>query len=301
MEHIILKAMNKDNSNKNLQNGSFVNEDLTGADFSGSDLRGADFTGADLTNANFSNARTGITTGKIILIFIIALAISLLSGFIAVLAGTTVKKMLLSDVERIRIAGIVSICLMLLFIVYSYLKGVGTAIVGLIVPVILIALLISVINFVLGTHTGAMSYLVVSLVLIAIMFIVGTIARAAAGALSGIFFVIVALSGGMFGKSIEGGVGTVIMAIACALISKRALSGAKGFDGLRKIAYYITSKFGTSFRDSNLRNADFSRARVHNADFTGADMSNTQWLDAKRYNCMKHYTIITDSKKHKHG
>jgi hypothetical protein len=59
------------------------------------------------------------------------------------------------------------------------------------------------------------------------MFIVGTIARAAARTLSNILFMIVALSGGMFGKSVGGGIGTVAMAIACALMSKELLSGAK--------------------------------------------------------------------------
>jgi uncharacterized protein YjbI with pentapeptide repeats len=292
--------MNTDNSNKNLQKGSFVNEDLTGADFSGSDLRGADFTGADLTDANFSQARTGITPGNVALLFIIALAISLLSGFIAVLAGISIRKMLLSDVERVKLAGVVSMCLMFLFIIYAYFKGVGTAIAGLIVPVLIVAILVGAINLILGVDTAPMLYLILSLVLIVVMVIVGTAARAAAGALSGIIFVVVALSGGIFGKNLEGGIGTVIMAIACAMISKRALSGAKGFDGLKMIACYITSKFGTSFRQSKLTNAKFSKSRIRNADFTEADLSNVDWDGLKRVNCISHDKIIQDNKRHRH-
>jgi len=85
---------------------------------------------------------------------------------------------------------------------------------------------------------------------------------------------------------VGGGIGTVIMAVACALISKRALSGAKGFDFLRKIASYVTSRFGTSFRNSKLVNANFSQSKIQNADFSNADVSSVNWHDSKRINCI---------------
>lgn len=47
------------------------------------------------------------------------------------------------------------------------------------------------------------------------MCIVGTIARATANSLSLIIFIVVGLAGGMYGRSVGGGVGTVIMAISC--------------------------------------------------------------------------------------
>jgi Pentapeptide repeats (8 copies) len=119
------------------------------------------------------------------------------------------------------------------------------------------------------------------------MLIVGTAARAAAGTLSStILFVIVALGGGMFGKSVGGGIGTVIMAISCALISKRALSGAKGFEGLRRIAFAITSTFGTSFRNAKLFKANFAGSKIRNSDFSDADISSVNWGDAKKMNCI---------------
>jgi uncharacterized protein YjbI with pentapeptide repeats len=77
----------------------------------------------------------------------------------------------------------------------------------------------------------------------------------------------------MFGKSLGGGLGTVIMAISCAIISKKALGDAKGFDSLRKVATFITKRFGTSFRNSQLASANFSKSKIHNADFTNADIS----------------------------
>ena len=131
-----------------------------------------------------------------------------------------------------------------------------------------------------------MLYLVISLFFLVVMFIIGTVARAAAGMLSNILFIIVAIAGGMFGKSIGGGIGTVIMALSCAQISKRALSGAKGFETLRKIAFSITSRFGTSFRKAKLAGSDFTGSKIHNADFSNADISQVKWDGAKKMNCI---------------
>jgi uncharacterized protein YjbI with pentapeptide repeats len=132
-----------------------------------------------------------------------------------------------------------------------------------------------------------MLYLVLALVLVVVMFVVGTIARATAGALSGFLFIIVALSGGMFGKTVGGGIGTVIMAISCAMISKKALKGAPGFEGLQKIAFYFTSKFGTSFRQCHMANADFSQSKtIRNADFSNANIAFVHWGDSKKVNCI---------------
>src|SRR6478609_5272747 len=106
-------------SNKNLQNASFENEDLSYANFSNSDLRGANFTGANLTGAQFTGARTGITPLNVILIFIAALIVSLFSGYLAMLAGQTVREMLASEDQKIRSSGIAAIVTIVLFIVYA--------------------------------------------------------------------------------------------------------------------------------------------------------------------------------------
>jgi hypothetical protein len=279
--------MSKDYSNQNLQKASFRNEDLRGAIFSGSDLRGADFTASDLSDADFTKARTGISTANIVLLFLAAFIVSMLSGYVAMLAGQTIHILIDSADSKIRIVGFVCIGLVILFILYSLWKGVRTAIFHLIVPIIVIAVIIGVVSYTSGIGTGkGMLFLIVSCALVAIMFIVGTIARAAAGSLSNILFIAVALVGGIFGKSIGGGIASVIMAVSCAVISKRALQGAKGFDFLKKVAASITRKFGTSFRNSRLTNANFSGARLHNADFSNASLSQVNWGDAKKINCL---------------
>jgi len=279
--------MTVDYSKKNLQKSSFKNENLVRTSFAGSDLRGADFSGADLSGANLSKVKTGITPLNTSLIFIVALVVSLLSGYVAMLAGTTIQNMLNSVDSKVRTAGIVSIILVVVFIAYYYWKGGRTVIRNFLIPAILISVVLGVVSYLADLGTGrGMLFLVLALLLVIVMVTIGTVARALAGVLSSTFlFILVAVGGSMFGTTVGGGIGTVIMAISCALISKRALGGADGFESLRKIASFITGKWGTSFRNANLANADFSSSKIHNADFTNADLSSVNWGSSKKQNC----------------
>lgn len=276
-----------DYSKKNLKNAIFIGEDLSYVNFSGSDLRGADFSDANLTGADLTNVRTGIAPVRAVLLFFLSLLVSLLSGYVAMLAGTVLERMIGSADERIKVAGIMSIIVTIAFIGLSYWKGVGVAIRQLIIPASGIAILVGLTSYLTGAGTGlGMIYLLLACLLVSVMFIVGVIARVVAGSLSNILFLVVAVMGGLFGKSIGGNIGSVLMAISCALISKRALGGADGFAGLMKMALSITTRFGTSFRNSNLRHADFSGSKINNSDFSGADEWLTQWGDSKRNNCI---------------
>lgn len=279
--------MPNDYSHKNLQKASFINADLSNALFADSDLRGADLSGANLTGADLTHIKTGITPFNKIWMFLFALSVSLLAGYIAMLAGHTVQLMLASEDKYIRLAGIVTSVMSLLFILYAWWKGGSVAIRNFILPVVGISLIIGLFFKVSGIGTGlGMFNLILALILLVIMFIIGTVARTAAGTLSNVLFLVVALSGGMFGRSVGGGIGTVVMAIACMQISKRALSGAKGFNSLRKVASYITAHYGTSFRNAKLSGANFSQSEIHNADFSDADVSQIRWGDAKKINCI---------------
>jgi hypothetical protein len=280
-------TMTVDYAKQNLQNASFQNENLVNTSFLGSDLRGANFSGADLTGANLTQVKTGITPLKTVFIFLIALSVSMLSGYVAMLAGSTVQTMLSSGDEKLKISGFASLVLIAAFIGYYYWKGYRSVTRHLLVPVFVLSIAIGSIAYFSGLGTGkGMFFLSLSLLLVVIMVTIGTVGRAVAGVLSStILFIIVALGGGMFGKSLGGGIGTVFLAVSCALISKRALSGAKGFESLRRLASLITGKWGTSFRNANLNNSNFSQSVIHNADFTNADLSFVNWGDSKKQNC----------------
>jgi Pentapeptide repeats (8 copies) len=291
----------KDYSNKNLQKVSFKGQDLSNASFATSDLRGADFSGADLTGADLTHVKTGITPLNTILIFIGALIVSLISVYFAMLAGRTVDAMLASKEPNVRTIGIITIIITILFLLYAWRRGTGKAIKNLIIP---FALLVAVAGIIvvlsrMGTGYGILEQLL-ALMFVLVMFIVGTIARATANTLSVILFLIVAIAGSVFGKSIGAGVGATIMALACAQVSKRALSGAKGFESLRKIAFYVTKKLGTSFRNAKLAKADFSRSKIRNADFTNANITLVNWGDSKKINCITNVNGLTIIKNEKH-
>lgn len=284
----------KDFSDRNLQRMSFADQDLRYSSFVNSDLRGADFSGANLSGVDFSLVKTGITPLNVAFIFMISLLISLLSGYVAMLGGLTVQKMLASKDVQVRMAGLLSIMISLLFILYSSWKGGGNAIKNLILPAILLALFLSLTAYLSGFGTGmGMLYLVLSILLIVLMFVAGTIARAVAGTVSNILFLVVAFSGGLFGKSVGGDISTVILSITSAHISKKALSGADGYTFLRKLTIFITRKFGTSFRNAKMVNARFFRAKINNADFSNTDISLINWGGSRKTNCVLGDTIFT--------
>lgn len=283
-----MRAVNNDFSGKNLRNTSFKNADLPNALFLKSDLRGADFSGANLAGAKFEGAKTGITPLYTVLIFIAVLGVSLLSGYIAMLTGQLIQSMIQSPKQNVCIAGYLSAVIITVFAVFSTWRGVGYAVRQLIAPVLLSAMALVAIGYLTGLGDGhAMRYLILSLVLIVAMFVVGTVARALAGSLSVLIFWVVAVLGSVYGRSLGGGIGTVVMAIACAQISKRALNGDHGFEVLKNMALSMTAKFGTSFRNAKLDNADFSHAILRNADFTNARTPLVRWGNSKKINCKK--------------
>ena len=134
----------------------------------------------------------------------------------------------------------------------------------------------------LGTGVGALKALL-ALTLMWLMFLVGTISRATAGTLaSNIIFIAVAMAGAMFGRTVGGGLGTVVLALACAVISKRALSESNKSSVIRKIAIGIGAKFGTSFKGADLTNANFSDSVIKNTDFSNAKLAGVNWSNTKR-------------------
>jgi uncharacterized protein YjbI with pentapeptide repeats len=279
--------MNKDQSNKDLKNASFRNADLSNANFSGSDLRGADFTGSNLSGADLMNTKIGITPVRTTIIFIMAIIVSALSGYLAMLAGQTTQLMLASEDKNVRASGILSVVVTLIFILYYFWKGGSKAIRHLVIPVLVLVILTGVIGYLTEWGTGmGMLYLGLSLILIVVMLVVGTIARTTAGTLSNILFIVVALAGSLFSKSLGGGIGTMFLAISCGVISNSAFKSSEKFSLLSKVSGFITKKFGTSFRDSKLTGGNFSKASISNADFTNADIASVNWGDAKKLNCI---------------
>jgi uncharacterized protein YjbI with pentapeptide repeats len=279
-------------SNENLQGKQFTAANLQNANFHGADLRGADFTSANLNGADFSQSKPGIKFSSRIFLFILALLVSCFSGYIAMLAGHAVQTLLKSNDNRENIAGYITIAFALIFAAVALWKGVFNAINKLFPVMIAIPVLLGAFMYFsgLGTGVGAF-YSALALLLMVLMFIVGTIARATVGTMgSNILFLIVAVGGATFGRSLGGGLGTVVMALSCAVISKRALK-VESNSLLRKIALVISTKFGTSFKNADLTNANFSDAQIKNTNFSHAILTGVNWT-----NSQKQFTLETHDK-----
>jgi hypothetical protein len=277
-------SLNLEYAGRDLQGKSFKGADLKYANFSGADLRSADFTGADLSGADFSKSVTGMKLSYKILIFIGALVISLFSGYLAMMLGTTVQGMIKSTDWHEHYAGLIASGFIVIFTGFSMWKGIYTA-TRRVLPIMLGIPVVTGLFMVLsgfGTGSGSF-YGLYAILLMASMFTVGTISRATAGTLaSGILFLIVAVGGGLFGRTVGGGIGTVILAVSCAIISKQALKLENSRSVLKKIALTMGTYYGTSFRKANLTQANFSEAVIQNTDFSKADLSGVNWTHAKK-------------------
>jgi uncharacterized protein YjbI with pentapeptide repeats len=283
-----IKPMPGAHFDKDLHKMSFRNEDLNQAYFYKSDLRGIDFSGSDLSGAKFIDVRTGIRPLYTFFIFVVALLVGAFCGYIAMLAGRTIQSMLASGDVKIRISALVTLVVILLFIAYSYWKGGLNAILQLIIPIFLFFIVVGGIGY--FSQTGMeedMLYGFLALMVTIIMLVVATIARAMTSKLSIVLFLLVAVMGIALGKSLGGGLGTLILGVSCALFSRRALRGAKGFETLRQIAAFFIVRFGTSFRNCKMDHADFSQSKkICNTDFSHADLSYIQWGESRKLFCV---------------
>jgi hypothetical protein len=270
-------------SHENLRGKNFNAITLHNASFRGADLRGADFSSAKLVGADFSQSKSGIQSHFQALLFFLAFFVACFSGYLAMLAGSTVQLLLKSGNPNERIGGYITCLLFVVFAAFAVWKGLFNAINKLLVIMIASAVALGAFMYFSGLGTGMGGlYGGIAILLMVLMFVVGTIARATIGTLgSNILFFVVAISGGMFGRSMGGGIGTVVMAICCAVISKRALK-EEGNSVLRTIALFISSRFGTSFKEADLTNSNFTDARIKNTDFSHANLTGVNWTNAQK-------------------
>lgn len=175
-----------DYSGKDLQGIPFIAKDLHNGDFTEADLCGADFSFAGLHGARFTKAKHGIRTRSRVYLFTFALLASLLSGYIAMLAGTTVQKMVRSVDWRLEVSGYILFAFFLIFTGAALWKGLSIAITRVLVAPIVITVLLGMVMYLTGAGTAIGAFLVVFvLTLMASMFSNGNNSRGATKATLG--------------------------------------------------------------------------------------------------------------------
>jgi uncharacterized protein YjbI with pentapeptide repeats len=247
--------MPKDFSGKNLRGRNFKGENLTGAKFIGADIRGANFTNAILREADFTRAKAGLQRHWTIFIVTISLFLSVISGLISGL--TTVWVTLFFTLNNIKeytlIPGILVLIVLAIFFIVTMRQGLVAG-----------AATVAVAAAVAGAVTAAVAVVVAGAGATAVV-VAGAGAGAAAVAGAVTVTVAVAVAGAAAGAG----------SIVGIYIAWRALAGDEKHAFVRKIAIAFTATGGTSFRNADLTDANFTEATLKSTDFRTANLTRT--------------------------
>ncbi len=295
-----LQAMALDYSGQNLRGRNFKGQDLEGANFSGADISGTDFTGAILVGANFSNAKAGLQKRWVIVLVVISLLLSGLSGFSSAVSGLLVSY-IFSHYSEYQIVGLVAIITQIIFFVVTIRSGIqtgfGTVTVvgsgaGAIVGAIIVAKVFA------GAFAFAIGVAFAGAITFALTFAFA-FAVADANVFAVAFVFAIGVSIGVFVIRTFTVASTVALAIAVACANAGALAlfgvyiGLQAIKGdekhalVRNIAVTCATYGGTSFRDADLTNADFTQATLKNTDFTGATLTRSCWQQVKKLDLVR--------------
>lgn len=295
-----------------LRGKSFKGRDLTGVDFSHSDLRGADFTNAILTNANFSHTKSGLQRRWAIIIIFFSLLLAAISGLMSAVGGSLVGFILIDSARDNVYVGVASLIILSLFFLLSIRKGLLSACVFLAVAIALaIVAAVAWAGFIAVVWSGlaatseatgiapivaVVATGTVAVIVTGVGAVCVTISAAITGTIAGIFAVMttVIIAGTIAGgisvfammtnpvAGIVAGTLSVILVILSAFIGCSAVSEDKKQNFVRKMAISLTTRYGTSFRNADLTDADFTQAKVKSADFTKAKVKRTNWFEIKQ-------------------
>ncbi|MBW4616235.1 MAG: pentapeptide repeat-containing protein [Desmonostoc vinosum HA7617-LM4] len=243
--------MTNDFSKQNLRGHSFKRQDLTGADFSYADIRGVDFTGANLKEAKFIGAKTGLryqwTMGLVLISRLISRISKAFSAYIDYLSSFNFYNSTANNFY----AGVVCLVLLTIFWVFTVNKGIVVGFAAFVIAVVGAFVFAKALAKV-GIQAGARA-------------ITGAVAFAFAFATVGILALFFINAG--------------FLAFAAALlifyIGWRALKGDERQAWTRSFEIIFAATRGTSFRDADLTDADFTRATLKNTDFSNSILTRT--------------------------
>ncbi|GBO52063.1 hypothetical protein APA_4368 [Pseudanabaena sp. lw0831] len=302
----------KDFSNQNIQGRSFKGENLFHANFSNANVRGANFSNADIRGTNFSNAnltdtkfissKAGLQQKWIVVLTVVALFLSSLSGFCSAVAGAWTG-FLLTSISNNLVAVLIIITSFLTFIaiildhgILAVPKALGTA--GVIVGILAlvgaitgnISLSVSVMaglsGVIVGT-LGGIATMVLTLVVITSNAIFVAWAGAVAGGVILALAVSISVTASVIGSfSVDFLVGTggfgiaLITGVMSAYIGQQAIDGNEKYAFILEIAVDFATIGGTRFCGANLTDADFTKAMLKSIDFRQANLTRIRLYDS---------------------
>ncbi|MGK7899500.1 MAG: pentapeptide repeat-containing protein [Xenococcus sp. (in: cyanobacteria)] len=298
----------------NIRGQSFKGQDLSGADFSEADIRSSNFTGTTLKGTKFSGTKCGLQNFWIFFLIVFVLLLLVLSGFLVGLSGGLIGSLLggfapfNSNNSIVFIIGSVTLLVLGIFFATIIRQNLEIAL-GIGGFSLAVTVVIAVAIAYSGNGTGMQTVPIILASSVSL-----------AGAECGISIIILAtaLSITVTGKStliftlkipcisalngIEAGLRSARFPGILASEFSKIIAGAEtlaiiGFSAYlgwyflqtedkdtftRWIAVMISAIQGTSFRSSDLTEADFTGSQLKNTDFRNAILTRTCFRNAKK-------------------
>jgi uncharacterized protein YjbI with pentapeptide repeats len=301
---------NKKYQGKDLKGRSFKRKDLSGADFSGADIRGTDFSGANLQGANFRNARAGLPFHWLIILVAFSWLLAALSGLFLIFLLFVFSGLFSSIQQNLEdiVPGIIACTAIIIFFVVTMQRGlaIGAIATTIVIPATIpIAILMteflyqSVSRAVIVTNISG----IITGVLAVLGIVVGTgiaaistlIAKSAMGNFGSLIAIVISIISAIT-VGINGGIPILIAITLGGILTSTAtffgtylarrsmLYGDKRDAWIYRLAIAVSAIGGTSFRSSNLVEANFVKATLKNTDFRQANMTRTHWLNSDGLN-----------------
>ena len=273
--------MPQDFFGKNLRGHNFKGQNLTGAKFIGADIRGANFTDAILREADFTGAKAGLQRRWTIFLVTVSLFLSVMSGLILGFASLWVAVFFTSDSlkQYTIIPGVVVLIVLAIFFIVTIRQGIGTAAVAAAAAAavaaaataagaVAAAAAVAVATAVAVAGAGAVAVAVAGAGAVAV-------AAAGAGAVAVVGAVAVAATVAGVGAVAGAGAGAAIVAGLGIYVAWRALAGDEKYALIGNIAIAFAATGGTSFRNADLTDANFTEATLKSTNFRTANLTRT--------------------------
>ena len=306
-------AMPSASSRTDRRSRCFKGQDLTGANFSGMDIHGVNFAHANLTGANFSGAQAGLSRCWLVGLGVGVICLAFIAGYIFGYAGVFItyagqlQAALAEDVLGGLAATVIPLLILVAFGGVMVSQGLGTALgVGGATATVGLVLLDSLFG---EYEAGSNAEVVFGFLIARPVMVLGSIGGIVLGAISmavvravaarivplmlmGIAAVLGVLAGGKECVGTEstptlldyGFMGLVILAMVglSGYISWYARQGNPKYALVQRATIALSTLGGTSFRGTNLTNANFSQATLTSADFRRSLLTRTNWFQAQK-------------------
>ncbi len=298
---LLYRKGRRDFRGQNFRGQSFRAQDLSGADFSYSDLQGANFYRANLQNTQFRGIKAGLQKRWQLILLFVSWFLSVFSGLgLVLISYFTLLVLDLSSPDDSSV-GWNTLLLTIAFVFIAIRQLIGGSL-GTIAATVVVAVIgiitsatagITQMATFIGTLgiAGALAGFAIAVVLTsAVAFAVAfAVSPKAAIILAVARTVAVATVPSIIASYISGSLSAVAITAAVSVsfffdyLGWRSLQGGGRYAGIQTIAVNLAAVGGTSFRKTNLTDADFTNAVIPSTDFSHAKLVRTCWKGVRQF------------------